>query len=411
MGLDAAAAGESIRGPDRALRVRLQNYTLFVRDQDLSLRFFVEQLGFQAPFDTTLSTGVRWVGVSPPEGTALIALVAAAPGSEEYSRIGTFTQVVFLAEDVDATFEEWSRRGVRFHQPPAQPEWGGNYTTFEDVDGNSFVLVGFDDVTRKLESERRAATERLEEEQRGKQELEIARQVQSRLFPQSLPPLDTLDYAGLCIQARQVGGDYYDFLPLGGRRVGLVIADISGKGIGAALLMAHLQANLRSQCAVASDQPEKFLRSVNRLFREASPDSSYATLVYVEYDDVSRRLRYASCGHPPALILRRDGGLEHLRSTATAVGLFEDWECTVGERQMAAGDTLALYTDGVTEAFGESGEEFGEERLAASLRRLEASSAQEIVSQLAGDVARFSPAEGRDDITLIVAKIRDTPAT
>jgi phosphoserine phosphatase RsbU/P len=411
MGLDPGAAGESIHGPDRALRVRLQNYTLFVRDQDRSLRFYVEQLGFHVVGDTTLSSGARWVGVAPPDGTALIALVAPAPGSEEYARIGAFTQVVFLAEDVAATFEEWSRRGVRFHQPPAQPEWGGAYTTFEDVDGNSFVLVGFDDVSRKLESERQAATERLEEEQRGKQELEIARQVQSRLFPQSLPPLETLDYAGLCIQARQVGGDYYDFLPLGGRRVGLVIADISGKGIGAALLMAHLQANLRSQCAVASDRPERFLGSVNRLFREASPDSSYATLVYVEYDDASRRLRYASCGHPPAVILRRDGGVEHLSSTATAVGLFEDWECTVGERQMAPGDTLALYTDGVTEAFGQGGEEFGEERLVASLRHLQASSAQAIVSQLADAVARFSPAEGRDDITLIVAKVRETPAT
>jgi serine phosphatase RsbU (regulator of sigma subunit) len=107
---------------------------------------------------------------------------------------------------------------------------------------------------------------------RAAYELEIAKQVQARLFPQTLPPLKTLEYAGVCIQARQVGGDYYDFLDLGRERLGLVISDIAGKGIAAALLMANLQANLRSQCAVAFDQPQRFLRSVNQLFYENMTD-------------------------------------------------------------------------------------------------------------------------------------------
>lgn len=196
--------------PAPAFRVRLQNYTVFVRDQDRSIRFYVDQLGFRVVGDATFSTGARWVGVAPPDGTAILALVAAKPGSEEYARIGRYTQAVFLAEDAQATFEEWSRRGVAFSHPPMQPEWGGAYTTFEDVDGNSFALVGFDAVSRGLEAERQAAIEKIEADSRAKQELEIARQVQLRLFPQSLPTLRTLDYAGLCLQARQVGGDYYE---------------------------------------------------------------------------------------------------------------------------------------------------------------------------------------------------------
>src|SRR5213079_2177109 len=107
-------------------------------------------------------------------------------------------------------------------------------------------------------------------------------------------------------QARQVGGDYYDFLDLGSERLGFVIGDISGKGIAAALLMANLQANLRSQCAVAVDQPQRLLESVNQLFYGNTADSSYATLFFAEYDDNARRLRYANCGHLPALLLRSD---------------------------------------------------------------------------------------------------------
>src|SRR5213594_5008174 len=126
--------------------------------------------------------------------------------------------------------------------------------------------MSFDHVSREIEAQRRAIAEKLESERRAAQELEIAKQVQARLFPQTLPPLKTLEYAGLCIQARKVGGDYYDFLDLGQERLGFVIGDISGKGIAAALLMANLQANLRSQCATAFDQPERLLRSVNQLF-------------------------------------------------------------------------------------------------------------------------------------------------
>src|SRR5215469_18295131 len=132
--------------------------------------------------------------------------------------------------------------------------------------GICFGLEGFDEVRRSLELRRRAHAEKLESERRAAQELEIAKQVQARLFPQIQPQLKTLECAGICLQARQVGGDYFDFLSLGPNRLGMIIGDVSGKGIAAALLMANLQASLRSQSALAFEQPEALLRSVNRLF-------------------------------------------------------------------------------------------------------------------------------------------------
>jgi len=254
-----------------------------------------------------------------------------------------------------------------------------------------------------VEAQRRAAAAKVEAERRAAYELEIAKQVQGRLFPQTLPPVSSLEYAGACIQARQVGGDYYDFLDLSRERLGLVIGDISGKGIAAALLMANLQANLRSQCAT-SGRPRSFLRSVNQLFYENTADSSYATLFFAEYDDKRRRLRYVNCGHLCALLLRRDGTLERLDSTGTVLGLFKEWDCAIGERRLSAGDTLALYTDGVTEAFNDAGEEFGEQRLVAALRRHRQLPSQALLASIVAEVQQFSAREQHDDITLVVAR-------
>jgi serine phosphatase RsbU (regulator of sigma subunit) len=280
------------------------------------------------------------------------------------------------------------------------------FTRFEDEDGNSFALVSFDEESRAVEAHRRAEAERLEAERRALHELEIATQVQARLFPQRLPPSRTLEYAGLCIQARRVGGDYYDFLDLGRDRLGLVIGDIAGKGIAAALLMANLQANLRSQCAIALDQPQRFLRSVNQLFYQNTIESAYATLFFAEYGESDRRLRYANCGHLSGLLLRSDDALERLDSTSTVLGLFQDWDCAIGERRLRAGDLFALYTDGVTESFNEAGEEFGEARLVDALQRRRGQPVEAMLSSVVEDVRKFSPHEQTDDITMIVARCK-----
>jgi serine phosphatase RsbU (regulator of sigma subunit) len=237
--------------------------------------------------------------------------------------------------------------------------------------------------------------------------LEIAKEVQARLFPQTRPALGTLAYAGRCLQARQVGGDYFDFLALGQERLGLVIGDIAGKGIAAALLMANLQANLRSQFALALGQPERLLRSVNQLFYDNTAESAYATLFFAEYDDATQRLRYGSCGHLPGLLLRRDGSVERLDSTATVVGLFKQWDCAIEERVIFPGDTLALYTDGVTESCNAAGEEFGEQRLIEALWRRRDLDPQAVLTSILDEVRGFGRDGQDDDITLIVAKGRE----
>jgi sigma-B regulation protein RsbU (phosphoserine phosphatase) len=247
---------------------------------------------------------------------------------------------------------------------------------------------------------------RIETERKVEQEMKIAREVQRRLLPQDAPALRTLEYAGQCVQARAVGGDYYDFLELAPGHVGFVVADISGKGISGALLMANLQANLRSQYAVALTDLPRLLQSVNRLFYKNTEENRYATLFFAAYDDASRRLRYVNCGHNPPLLVRADQKVESLQSTATVVGLFEEWQCTVQETLLHPGDTLIIYTDGVVEAENASGQEFGGSRLQQAVLQAWKESPVEMLQRVIGAVQTFSPGEQGDDITLLVARTR-----
>jgi serine phosphatase RsbU (regulator of sigma subunit) len=248
-------------------------------------------------------------------------------------------------------------------------------------------------------------------------ELEIAKDVQARLLPQETPSLQTLECAGVCIPARQVGGDYYDFLTLRPGGVALVLADIAGKGISGALLMANLQANLRSQFGtlaalkeyfpLAMDDFRHLLVSVNRFFHENSGDSSYATLFFGNYDDPTRRLSYVNCGHLPPLLLRRGGHhliVERLESTSTVIGLFSNFDCRVVEKQLAAGDVLIIYSDGVTEAANRDGEEFGEDRLLEIATAHCYLSMPLLVEKLVEASRQFSHPEQADDITVIAAR-------
>jgi serine phosphatase RsbU (regulator of sigma subunit)/catechol 2,3-dioxygenase-like lactoylglutathione lyase family enzyme len=422
---------------------------VYVRDVDRSLSFYTQQLDFRVVIDTRLQSGERWVAVSPPDGTTILALVAPRPKTAEYKLIGRATQVVLVTSDVATKFQEWSRRGVRFLSTPRlrrikyqreaasgeggarllgreTPVWGSVSARFRDIDGNVFSLVSFDELTHAVEAERHLASERLEAERRAARELEIAKEVQSRLFPQFLPPLSTLDYAGICIQARHVGGDYYDFLDLGSPQrlergatselaaaawhMAFVLADICGKGIAGALLMANLQANLRSRYALALHDFPRLLQSVNQLFYENSPYDRFATMFFAVFDDHSGEMEYANCGHNAALLFRADGTLERLESTTTVIGLFPRWECGSRFVNLAPGDLLVVYSDGVTESLDHGNEEFGEERLIRTVRRHRERRPEALISAIVEEVRAFSPHEQSDDITLIVARRRAASA-
>jgi len=238
------------------------------------------------------------------------------------------------------------------------------------------------------------------------QEIAVARAVQSNLMPKDQPPLQTLDYSGNCIQARVVGGDYYDFLDLGAGQVGFVLADVSGKGVPAALLMANLQGSLNSHTMRVDTQTlPRLLASVNRHLHKHTDAGRYATLFFGCYNDDTRCLHYVNCGHNPPLVLRQSGAVDRLTPTATVLGLFRDWDCSIGETRLEAGNVLTIFTDGITETMGKAGEEFGEARLLRAVQESRDREAAAILRHVEESVENFRSTEQQeDDLTLVIAR-------
>ncbi len=232
-------------------------------------------------------------------------------------------------------------------------------------------------------------------------EMDAAASVQQRMFPTMPHRLKTLDYAGVCHAASVVGGDYYDFLDAGENRVAFLLADVSGKGVPAALLMANLQACFRSRGPEVLARPAELLDCVNRHFFESTPTDRFATLFYGVYDDSTRRLRYVNCGHCPALIMRYSGHVEFLQPNATIIGAFEEWMCMESEVTLGPGDLLVLYSDGVSEATNAAGEMFGDKCIVDSALGI---SAEGIARSIADAASRFSGGPPSDDITVVALR-------
>jgi len=252
-----------------------------------------------------------------------------------------------------------------------------------------------------IDKQAREAGERLRTERRVKSEMEIARNVQQKLFPHMSRELKTLDYAGRCLAAREVSGDYYDFLDTDGG-LGCILADVSGKGVAAALLMANLQACFRSQSQEALRHPAETLRAVNKLFYESTPPEHFATLFFGHYDDRSRQLRYANCGHLPPLLVRADGPVERLEATATVLGVFKQWSSEEQSVELRPGDAVVLFTDGVTEAGVDSGTEFGEDGLLSLIQAARGAGAEVLVDRILAAVE----GDRHDDVTAVVLRAR-----
>ncbi|MEZ5356848.1 MAG: GAF domain-containing SpoIIE family protein phosphatase [Bryobacteraceae bacterium] len=236
-------------------------------------------------------------------------------------------------------------------------------------------------------------------------EVEIAREVQERLFPQKAPSIDGFDLDGACRPALGVGGDYYDFLSLPDSRAGVVIGDVAGKGIAAALLMATLQASVRGQAMLPGHSLAELIGRVNTLIYEASTSSRYATLFYAELDIALRRLHYVNAGHNPPMLLRSDGEIERLDKGGTVVGLLPRFPYQEGTVDLAPGDVLVCFTDGISEAENPQQEEWGEEALAAAARRAGPIPAGELIRSLMIEADRFANgAPQHDDMTAVVLR-------
>lgn len=236
-------------------------------------------------------------------------------------------------------------------------------------------------------------------------QMAVAQAVQRKLFPREKPPLRTLEYCGKCIQAQTVGGDYYDFLDMGSGRVGLVIADVAGKGVAAALLMANLQGSIHNRPDISIADLPTLLSSLNlHLYKHTEPDR-YASLFFGCYNDYSRTLAYVNCGHSPALLVRPQGEMTRLDATATVLGLFPRWECSVRQVLLRPGDVLSIFTDGLTETTAPGGDEFGEACLMQLLQRCAARSSQEILDDIEQALQNFRQSEHvQDDLTLLIAR-------
>lgn len=240
--------------------------------------------------------------------------------------------------------------------------------------------------------------------ERLNREVEIAREVQERLFPQKLPPIAGLDYAGHCRPALGVGGDYYDFLALPNGRLGIAIGDVSGKGIAAALMMASLQASLRGEATRAPDTLAAALSNVNHLVYEASSSNRYATFFYGQYDPATGKLDYVNAGHNPPMLFQQ-GELVRLEEGGMVIGLLPFSQYQQGSVTIRPGDWLVAFTDGISEAMNENDDEWGEERLIEAIRAYGGCSANELMTNLFEEATAFAgSAPQHDDMTLVVVR-------
>ena len=267
----------------------------------------------------------------------------------------------------------------------------------------SELAASFNGMTQRIEQ----LIADVKEKEKLESELEIARQVQSQLFPKEVPKLKTLELAGVCNPARVVSGDYYDFIPLEERGAAVVLGDISGKGISAALLMASVQASLHAQLSMGTAEDLSTATLVTRLNRQLyanTPPEKYATFYCALYDDTRSRLTYTNAGHL-APILIRNGEALRLESNGTVVGLLPEYPFEQVDVGLESGDLLAAFTDGITESENAQEEQFGEDRLIELLRKNVDRPLDEIIRAVMDAVGAWAHDPSmRDDITMLLAR-------
>lgn len=233
-------------------------------------------------------------------------------------------------------------------------------------------------------------------------QMRLASEMQRGLMPEGPPVLSGWDAAALCRPSLELGGDLYDHFPLPGGRLGLVVGDVAGKGISAALVMATFRALVRSRRELAESLADA-VAPISRLLRESVSTRSFVTCCYAALDPATGELAYASCGHPPGLIVRADGACVELDNCGPALGLFATESFVERRERLAPGDRLLLYTDGLTEAANPRGDPFGVERVRAAMAELAGLSARETAEAIARRALAFAESpELADDLTLVL---------
>jgi sigma-B regulation protein RsbU (phosphoserine phosphatase) len=242
------------------------------------------------------------------------------------------------------------------------------------------------------------------------EELKQARDIQRGLLPKEIPQLPEFAIAGAWEPARVVGGDYYDVIPLSKDRLAICIADVAGKGISAALLMANVQAAVRA-FAAEDVSPSRVCEQINSVLCTNTAPDKFVTLFYGVLDAKTRTLRYTNAGHPRPLLIGKDGKAIHLENDGALLGVFPDWKYEDSTVQLERGNLLMLFTDGITEAAAPGGEEFGEERLIAATKTGREHPLAGLQFDVLGHVKEFCNSQMSDDATLLMvaAAIPETP--
>jgi len=259
-------------------------------------------------------------------------------------------------------------------------------------------------------------TDRVVEQEALRRDIALASDVQRRLLPDAPPRVEYVDFAASSVPARRIGGDYYDFVELRERQIGIALADVSGKGVAAALIMSVVQASLRIISSEGQVPPPRLVARMNEFVYRSTPANKYATFFYAQLDEQRRHLRYVNAGHNAAFLLRAATGrstesrfpeIEQLSVGGTVVGMFPEVHYDEATVDLCPGDVLLAFTDGVTEAHNAGNEEFGEERLQQLLRQTVDLSANEISARISAEMKNWiGDAEQYDDLTFIVMKVR-----
>ena len=257
---------------------------------------------------------------------------------------------------------------------------------------------------RRAAEETRARREMLAQLRQQEQEIAEARAIQQGLLPREIPQLPGYEIVAAWQSALTVGGDYYDVLPFGEEELGLCIADVAGKGLPAAFLMSNLQAAVRG-LASSAISPDALCTRLNALLCRNMTRDRFITFFYAQLDGPSRCLRYASAGHNPPVLQRCDGSQKRLMEGGGVLGVFPDQTFGLGTAQLAPGDRVIFFTDGVTEANSPEGEEFGEARLLGLLKEHGVLSAGELQKNILRAAADFSGGHWHDDATLVILAV------
>jgi CHASE2 domain-containing sensor protein len=240
------------------------------------------------------------------------------------------------------------------------------------------------------------------------QELAVARRIQQGLLPKDVLRVNGVEVAGVNLPCFAVGGDYFDYFPMSDGRIALAIADVSGKGVPAALLMSNLQAIFRAECARGASVALVPEQANRQLMESMAGNSKFVTFFYGALDASAGRLAYSNAGHNPPLVVRKDGAIEELATGGLLLGVFPLATYDVGEVDLGAGDVVVLFTDGVTEAESTRHDLYGDERLHELVRRVRDRSAREIGEEICRDVERYSHGlHQSDDVTIVIVKVKD----